>query len=70
LTPSKSICSSADELAFLMPLEIASSPRITLHTQQLHFLHVTLGAKRGRNMDGSSPVAIRFDDGPIFYKYG
>lgn len=52
-TPPKSICSSADELALLMLLEIASSPEIALHTQQHHFLTVNLRAKGGRDMGGS-----------------
>lgn len=53
-----------------MVLEIASSPEIALHTQQHHFLAVNLRAEGGRDMCGSSRVVVRFDDGPIFYKYG
>lgn len=57
-------------LALLMLLEIASSLKIALHTQQHHFLSVNRRDEAGREICGSPWPNIRFEDGPIFYKYG
>lgn len=66
-SPPQSPCVTAlMSLALLMLLEIASSPKITLHTHQHHFLS-------GNCRDGVSNLAAqdstRIGDGPIFYKH-